>query len=118
MVTQKTLNSIVKKLLVVAKPERIILFGSRARKDNYPRSDIDLLIILRHFKDRGNLILQFRNAIGDVGVGVDILVYSQKEVRERSDWSSSVISWALKEGKVLYEKPRRRSESPAKYSTA
>ena len=45
MIEQATLNDIVKRIVDVADPEKIILFGSAARGDSGRNSDVDLLII-------------------------------------------------------------------------
>ena len=45
MLDQKTLDDIVGRIVAVAQPERIILFGSAARGDMGPHSDVDLLVI-------------------------------------------------------------------------
>ena len=44
--TEQQLQAIVDIIIRVADPEQIILFGSRARGDARPDSDVDLLIIV------------------------------------------------------------------------
>jgi predicted nucleotidyltransferase len=44
-VDQKTLDDIIRRIVEVAQPEKIILFGSAARGEMGPNSDVDLLII-------------------------------------------------------------------------
>jgi hypothetical protein len=51
----------------------------------------------------GMEMIRLDNAIGDIGIGVDVLVYSQMEVDKRGHIPSSALYWALKEGKVLYD---------------
>jgi len=109
---------ITRRIVAVAQPERIILFGSRARGDHRPDSDIDLLVVMKRIEDRGKMMVGIRNAIGEVGYGVDVVVYNPQEVRERADWDSSVISWALREGKQLYERAKRRSQASAAHRPA
>jgi predicted nucleotidyltransferase len=46
-VDQKTLDDIIRRIVEVAHPEKIILFGSAARGEMGPNSDVDLLIIKR-----------------------------------------------------------------------
>ncbi len=95
---------ITRRLVAAAQPERIILFGSRARGDHRPDSDIDLLVVMRKIEDKGKLVMSIYNAIGGgVGYGVDILADDTRQVQQRADWSTSPISSALKEGRVLYE---------------
>ena len=44
-VDQKTLDDIIRRIVEVAHPEKIILFGSAARGEMGPNSDVDLLVI-------------------------------------------------------------------------
>ena len=45
MVDQDTIKEIVRRIVEVAKPDRIILFGSRASGDASSGSDVDLLVV-------------------------------------------------------------------------
>ncbi len=112
------MEAIVGRIVKAAHPEKIILFGSRARGDHRPDSDIDLLVVVKKVENRGRMMVDFRSAVGSVGFGVDVLVYSPAEMKQRAEWDSSAISWALKEGKVLYERARRRSKNVASLSQA
>ena len=96
----------VHRIVATANPSRVILFGSRATGRDDPQSDLDLVVILPEVKDRGKEMVRMLNAVRDVGIGVDLLVYSEAEVAERSNWSSSALYWALREGKVLYERTK------------
>src|SRR5713226_2572030 len=51
--------------------------------------------------------VRLREAVGRVGTGVDILVYSEQEVERRGQVPGRVIYWALRKGKVVYEAPQR-----------
>ncbi|MDE0183927.1 MAG: nucleotidyltransferase domain-containing protein [Candidatus Poribacteria bacterium] len=42
---QRTLDEIIRRVVEVAQPERIILFGSAVRSTMTPNSDVDLLIV-------------------------------------------------------------------------
>ncbi len=98
-----SLKEIADRVTACSTPAKIILFGSRARGDADLDSDLDLVVIYPQIKDRGRMMLDIRRAIGSIGVGVDVLVYSEAEVSERHDWSSTALYWALREGKVLYD---------------
>ena len=51
-------------------------------------------------------MVRLRLAVGDVGIGVDILVYSEEEVREWGNVPGAALFTALKEGRVAYESTR------------
>jgi len=104
MLNDKTLQQITSSVLKVSDPKKIILFGSYARKEADEDSDLDLLVIEQEIVDRGQEMIKIRNAIGDVGVGVDVIVCSEAYVKEWGHIRSTLIHQALKEGKILYEK--------------
>jgi len=103
MLAKGSIESSAKKILNVEEPSRIILFGSYARGDATEDSDIDLLVLVNNPENRGRKMVEYRNAIGRVapGIGVDILVYSEEEAV--NPVPGTVLYWALREGKVLYE---------------
>lgn len=102
MIDEKTLKYIVSRIVQTARPSRIILFGSYGRGDANEGSDVDLMIIKPEVDNLYEEMLQLRQAIGAVGTGVDVLVYTEQNVEERKDWCTSPIYWALREGRTLY----------------
>ncbi len=103
MLSAQTLQTAVERVLAVAQPIQIILFGSYARGDADEQSDIDLLIVENEVPDRGQEMLRLIRSIGFLGHGVDVLVYSEKEVLRRGQVPGTLLHHALKEGKVLYD---------------
>lgn len=104
-VSQRTLDLIVKRLVKAAQPTKIIMFGSHARGDADEGSDLDLLVVKREVGNRVEEIVRLRGAIGKVGMGIDVLVYTPDEMEIKKDWSSTAIYWAVREGRTLYEAP-------------
>ena len=98
------IEKVVRKLVDAIDPDRIILFGSRARGDSSPDSDMDILII----KDCDEI--PYRRAqrayrlLSDLGVPKDIIWRTPAEIEEWSSVPNYVTTRALLEGKVLYEK--------------
>ncbi|EDN71169.1 nucleotidyltransferase domain protein [Beggiatoa sp. PS] len=87
----------------MATPCKVILFGSYARNEANKDSDLDLLVIKPQLTNKGLEMVRLRNAIGSIGIGVDVLVYSQQEVEKRGHIPSSALYYALKEGKILHD---------------
>lgn len=85
-------------------PLRIILFGSHARGDATPDSDIDLLVVLSDTTDKREAAIQIRRTLRDLPVGKDIIVTTPDEIARRGDLIGPVLRPALREGKVLYER--------------
>jgi uncharacterized protein len=84
-------------------PVKVILFGSYARGDAREDSDLDLLVVEKELPDPTGEYLRLREALGPVGVGVDLLLYSEAEFEKRRDWCSTPVYWAIREGRVLHE---------------
>ena len=96
-------------IVEVADPERVILFGSRARGDADPDSDIDLVILEAEpfgpDRDRGAEETRLWRALAKFHVPKDILVYSLDEAERWRGSLNHVLARALREGRVLYERP-------------
>jgi len=103
MLSQNTIQQAVKRIVQTAQPNKVILFGSYARGDSTPDSDLDLMVILPGHPDKVAEMIRLRQTIGAVGTGVDVLVFSEDEALRRGQVPGTVVYWANKEGKVLYD---------------
>ena len=86
------------------KPLRVLLFGSHARGQAGPHSDIDLLVVLPHIEDKRKTRVSIRRALNDLDVAKDIVVTTPDEIARRGDLVGTVLRPALREGKTLYER--------------
>ena len=103
MINEQTLQDVVARIVAAAQPSRVILFGSYGRGDADAGSDLDLIVIERNVDNRYGEMIRLHNAVGHIGVGVDVLVYSETEYERRSQVPGTVLYWARKEGTSLYE---------------
>ena len=101
-VPESTLNEIVRRVVEVAAPQTIILFGSAARGDMGPNSDLDLLVITRGPVQRGHLTEAIYQRLHGFGEAVDVVVITPEDVERYKDSPALVIKPALREGKVIY----------------
>ena len=83
-------------------PVQIILFGSRARGDAHPQSDVDLLVVFPKLADKRKTAVALRRALADLPVAKDILVTTPEELTHQCDWVGTVLRSAQREGKILY----------------
>ena len=106
------LDTIIERIVEVADPERIILFGSAVRGETGPHSDFDLLVVKEEGEvPRGRLVEEiYMNLIG-VGQAVDVVVVTPEDVEKYRDSHSSVISPALKEGREVYHAEQQTARS-------
>ena len=81
------------------------LFGSHARGDARPSSDVDLMITVSDdwyaSHNRFEVLGQLWNKLARYRVPVDLLLYPRSKVEEPRHWLSHVIAQAYREGKVL-----------------
>jgi predicted nucleotidyltransferase len=85
-------------------PLKIILFGSHARGEAGPGSDIDLLVVLPAVTNKRQAAVDIRRVLTDLPVPKDIVVTTPEEIARRGDLVGTVLRPALREGKVLYER--------------
>jgi predicted nucleotidyltransferase len=100
-VDDDVLDTIIERVVEVADPERIILFGSAARGERGPHSDFDLLVVKSNVHRRKLAQRIYRNLIG-VGQPVDVVVVTPEDLEQYGDSHALIISPALKEGTEVY----------------
>jgi uncharacterized protein len=102
--TDETLIAEAGRRLSQAAPNaRVILFGSRARGEGRPDSDLDLLVIEPKIDSRSSEFVRLRHALGELGVPVDLIVYRKSEVEKWRDVPGTFLYDVVREGRVLAE---------------
>ena len=102
-VSRATLDEIVERLRAAYEPERIYLFGSRARGEGGPDSDYDLLVVVpdgAHGERRGSRLAY--QALRGTGTAVDVLVWTRAYFESRRHLKASLSSTVSTEGRLLY----------------
>ncbi|MBF0465011.1 MAG: nucleotidyltransferase domain-containing protein [Nitrospirae bacterium] len=98
------LANAVRTIVQVARPDKIILFGSYTAGTNNAGSDYDLLVLKKNLKNQRKLVqniyLHFRN----IGAPVDVLALDLDRFAELKDDPYLIYYEADKNGKVIYEK--------------
>jgi predicted nucleotidyltransferase len=98
------IDRMVQRIVKEFHPEKIILFGSQARGDAGPDSDVDLLVIM---PVQGSVVekrLEVRAALFSIPVPLDVVVTSPDEFAWRKDVVGTIEWPASKEGRVLYSR--------------
>ena len=102
MLDQQILDDIIRRIVEVAQPEKIILFGSAARGEMNRHSDVDLLII-KECANPLELMGQIYQNMHRVGAAIDAIVVTPQAVERYKDSHALVIKPALREGRIVYE---------------
>lgn len=99
---QETLEDIIRRVVEVVEPERVILFGSIVRGEMNRHSDVDLLVV-KDAPDLRRLTAKVYRRLYGVGAAVDIVMVTPQDVERYKDGHALIIKPALREGTVMYE---------------
>jgi predicted nucleotidyltransferase len=102
-VDESLLGEIVRRVLSVARPDRIILFGSAATGEMTKDSEIDLLVVAPAPENRHEERLKIADAIGDIEYPVDAMIIASERFEATKDIIGGIAYPARKYGRVLYE---------------
>ena len=97
----------VDRLVGAIKPRTVVLYGSVARGDDGPDSDIDLLAIVDDDRADHQLARAALRAVVDLPPEVDVVVVTEHSARSYRDVPGTIIRPALREGKVVYRRGHR-----------
>ena len=99
-------REIVQKIVAAFKPQKVILFGSRAYGEPNPDSDVDLLVVTNALKTRS--VFERHRAVSDIfsdrRFALDVLVRTPKELEQLVKQGPAFFKEIVTHGKVLYER--------------
>ncbi|MBI4377966.1 MAG: nucleotidyltransferase domain-containing protein [Nitrospinae bacterium] len=98
------LKNAVKTIVRVAKPDKIILFGSRAGGRQKAVSDYDLLVIKKNLRNQRRLVHDIYLRFKNIGAPVDVLAIDMDRFEELKDDPYLIYGEAYQKGRVIYEK--------------
>jgi len=99
---RREIREMVRRIVEKFQPEKIILFGSHARGDAGPDSDVDLLVVMPVDGSKRKKQLEVRTSLHDIRVPKDIIVSTPEEFEWRKEIVGTIEHPAVLEGKVLY----------------
>jgi predicted nucleotidyltransferase len=100
--TENDLQEMTRRIVEAANPVKVILFGSWARGEARPGSDIDLLVIEPDPVSQHKEAVRLRRLLRDFQVPIDAVVIGQSFAVRYGDIPGSVLYPAFREGRVLY----------------
>ncbi len=104
---QKYLAAIVERIVTHFDPEKVILFGSRARGDAQHDSDFDLLVVMSFAGSAREVRVAIRRLLADLPFAKDVFVTTPEDFAWRQHVIGTLEYPAAQEGKVLYARPSK-----------
>jgi predicted nucleotidyltransferase len=102
MATELAVREVVERIVEQAHPLRIILFGSAARDEQGPESDLDLLIVMPEGTPKRLTAQMLYRELRGLPVPVDIVVTTEVDLNRQKDNPGLIYRTILQEGKELY----------------
>ena len=108
MTTTTAYGPVVAKMVALIadefEPERIVLFGSRARGDARPDSDVDLLVVMSDGTDETRATIAIHALLHTMPLPKDVVVSTPSAIAHRGHIKGNVLYEGLREGVVLHER--------------
>jgi len=103
LLNQSLVDEIVRRIVEVAHPDKIILFGSAAIGQMSDDSDVDLLVLEPSPGNARQESVRIRDALAGVTYPFDIIVISTERFEETKSVAGGIAYPANKYGRVIYE---------------
>jgi uncharacterized protein len=101
MFDDATIAEAGRRLAEAAPGSHVVLFGSHARGEAGPRSDLDFLVIEPEVEHPAAESVRLGRALRGLGVAADVIVVSERDVADWQDVRGSLVHAALADGRVL-----------------
>ncbi|MFZ5912103.1 MAG: nucleotidyltransferase domain-containing protein [Chloroflexota bacterium] len=98
----QTLQEVTRRIVRVAKPSRVLLFGSAVSGRMTKDSDLDVLVVVDGPVHRRRMALEIYHSLRGVGIAVDVVVATEEDVRKYGQRAGTILQPALREGRVIY----------------
>jgi len=106
MLSEETINKAVERLLEVARPQKIFLFGSYARGEAREHSDLDFLVVEREVRNQRKEMVRLHDALRPMRIPVDIVVAPEATFEKWCDVPGTVFHEAKTKGRLCYSERR------------
>ena len=102
--TEEKIRAATERIAREFDPLKVILFGSCARGDLDPDSDVDVLVVLDEIEDAREKAAAIRRSLRGLSLFIDIVVATPDQISRVMGTVNSVLATAVREGKTLYDR--------------
>jgi len=100
---RKLLKEVTRRIVAVAQPKRVVLFGSAARGSMEKDSDFDMLVVVGSSVHRREMSQKIYRGLHGFGISVDVIVATEDDLKKYGAKPGTILKPALEEGRLLYE---------------
>ncbi len=104
LVTNEKITAAVRRIVEVARPAKVILFGSAAQGRLHRDSDVDFLVVLDRAAHPRKESVRIRRALRGINMPADIVVVGADRLQELADEPGLIYAEAVRGGRVVYER--------------
>jgi uncharacterized protein len=99
---ESKVDLLISRIVEISHPLRIVMFGSAARGENGPDSDVDLLVIMPEGTQRRATAQKLYREIAGAGIPFDVLIATPSDIRKHKDNIGLIYRSALRDGREVY----------------
>jgi uncharacterized protein len=104
IITPEKIDAAIKRIVSVAHPRKVILFGSVVRGKPDIHSDVDILVVTGDkIESSRKESVRIRRALRGISMPMDILVIPEKRLQEVADQPRLVYREVLRHGRMVYD---------------
>ena len=96
------MRDLVDRIVAIASPLRVVLFGSRAAGTARPDSDVDLLVVMPDGTERRRAMVEIGAQLPRPGVGIDLLVATPEVLARQGATPGLIYCDILETGREVY----------------
>ena len=99
---QAQLDELVRRIVEAVHPLKIILFGSAARGEMGPDSDVDLMVVMPEGTHLGYTAEHIYLSVRGVGIPYDVVVATPGDIEKHRDTPWLIYRDVAREGRTVY----------------